>query len=94
MANETKTKSEAKRKADNKWNAAHLETLGLRLKKGVNGKVKAISTRSGTTMVAFVSDAIKEKSLRENLITEEQAGTLFDEDLEGKWVKAYEAGEK
>lgn len=81
--------SPAKKAANARWNNGHLDTLGISLRKGVKDKVKAVVERSDSNMVTFISDAIIEKALRENLITEEQAKTILEEDLEGEWIKAY-----
>ncbi len=89
MTDETKKVSEARRKANNKWDSVHLETMGISLKYGVKGKIKAICSRSGETMISFILSAIQEKAIREGILTEEQASTLLDEDHEGAWIRAY-----
>ena len=72
-----------------RWKGKHRGDFALTMRKGVKEKYKAVSARAGKSVTAFVAEAFVEKALREKLITEDQAKTLHDEDLEGTWVEEY-----
>lgn len=80
--------TDAKRKANAKWNQAHTDTITLCVRKGVKNKWKTIAELSGLPLKDYIATAIAQKALADGLITADQAGTLPDEDPEGEWVKS------
>ncbi len=87
---ESKSKlPEYRRRANQAYDEKHTETLGLKFKKGVKEKMKTVADRSGQSLTSYLVAALKEKAIREGILTEEQASTLLDEDHEGAWIRAY-----
>ena len=72
-----------------KWKSKHTENLQLSVRKGVKENLKAIAANSGKNLTEYILEAIKEKALREDIMTEEQAETFAQEDTEGIWRQKY-----
>ena len=82
--------SEAQKKASANWDKDNMEFLRLKLKIGIKDKWKAIAENADQSLTSFIADAVKEKALREGLLTADQAASIMEKDLEGTWVKAYQ----
>lgn len=52
--------SEAKRKANNKWDAENMEKLGVKVRKTYGAAVRAKAAREGTTVNAILKSALDE----------------------------------
>lgn len=57
--------SEARKKANKKWDAENLEQLQVKMKKGMKSIYKAHAEKMGETMNAFANRALKETMERD-----------------------------
>lgn len=80
--------TDAKRRANAKWNQAHSDMVTICVRKGVKNKWKTLAELSGLSLKDYVNTAIAQKALADGLITADQAEALPDEDPEGEWVKS------
>ena len=58
--------SEAKKRNNAKWDAAHLDRLSLALPAGSREKIKAHAAGRGESVNAFIGRAIREQIVRDN----------------------------
>ena len=61
----------ARKKANDKWNAENLETLGTKHPKGTKKTWKVYAEKAGVSLAKFVTDAIEEKAERDGLKSEQ-----------------------
>ena len=61
------TMSEAKKRANKKWNDDHpYERIGLIVKEGKKAEIQAAADRSGSSLNGYIVQAIKERMERES----------------------------
>ena len=53
---------ESRKRANEKWLAAHYEQISIRAPKGTKEKIKAAAAAHGMSMAAFIQAACKEKA--------------------------------
>lgn len=58
---------EYQRRARNKWDAEHMATLGVKLRRERADAVRAAAASAGQTVSAYILDAIRERMAREGL---------------------------
>lgn len=64
--------SEARKRANKKWDAENLEQLQVKMKKGMKDKYKAHALSMGETLNAFANRALKETMERDSIPREDQ----------------------
>lgn len=64
--------SEARKRANKKWDAENLEQLQVKMKKGMKDKYKTHASSMGETLNAFANRALKETMERDSASQEDQ----------------------
>lgn len=64
--------SEARKRANKKWDAENLEQLQVKMKKGMKAKYKAHASDMGETLNAFANRALKETMERDSVAKDDQ----------------------
>ena len=59
--------SEAKKLANEKWDAAHLEGMYMKVPKGTKDVWKKYAAATGLSLTKFVQACVEEKAERDNL---------------------------
>lgn len=60
--------SEAKKKANAKWNKANLDRIQLVVKKGVREQIKQLAKDQGESLNAYIFEAVKKRAKEESNI--------------------------
>lgn len=64
--------SEARKRANKKWDAENLEQLQVKMKKGMKDQYKAHALAMGETLNSFANRALRETMERDNSTREDQ----------------------
>lgn len=59
--------SPSRRAANNRWDAQHMATLGVRMRRERADAVRAAAASAGQSVSAYILDAIRERMAREGL---------------------------
>lgn len=65
MENKPKYYNDARNRASQKYNAAHLEQVNFRVQKGEKAIIQAAAARAGLSMAQYIISAINEKEGRQ-----------------------------
>ena len=60
-------KTEAQKRAINKYNAKAYDQLNIRIAKGQKALLQDIATSKGISLAAYIKEAINEKNMREGI---------------------------
>ena len=61
--------SNARKRANEKWNRENLERVSVSVNKGVRETWKGYADKMGISFAKFIKDAVEEKAIREGLDT-------------------------